>query len=76
MYRRDYQTIYDANFAQTGGDADQAKAMTNAMIKKVWAVSTINGKEEVMKYAPEAVYGVTNGSGNWIKANGKKRRKH
>ncbi|RYM69613.1 hypothetical protein [Serratia liquefaciens] len=66
LYQRDYQTIYDANFAQTGGDADQAKAMTNAMIKKVWAVSTINGKEEVMKYAPEAVYGVTNGSGNWI----------
>lgn len=66
LYQRDYQTIYDANFAQTGGDADQAKAMTNAMIKKVWAVSKINGKEEVMKYAPEAVYGVTNGSGNWI----------
>ncbi|MBE8816242.1 hypothetical protein F3H66_22145 [Serratia marcescens] len=66
LYQRDYQTIYDANFAQTGGDAEQAKAMTNAMIKKVWAVSTINGKEEVMKYAPEAVYGVTNGSGNWI----------
>ncbi|QPT15234.1 hypothetical protein I6G37_09960 [Serratia rubidaea] len=66
LYQRDYQTIYDANFAQTGGDADQAKAMTNAMIKKVWAVSTINGKEEVMKYAPEAVYGVTNGAGNWI----------
>ncbi|HAT4984430.1 TPA: hypothetical protein I9786_002833 [Serratia marcescens] len=66
LYQRDYQTIYDANFAQTGGDADQAKAMTNAMIKKVWAVSTINGKEEVMKYAPEAVYGVNNGSGNWI----------
>lgn len=66
LYQRDYQAIYDANFAQTGGDADQAKAMTNAMIKKVWAVSTINGKEEVMKYAPEAVYGVTNGSGNWI----------
>ncbi len=66
LYQRDYQTIYDANFAQTGGDAEQAKAMTNAMIKKVWAVSTINGIEEVMKYAPEAVYGVTNGSGNWI----------
>ena len=34
LYQRDYQTIYDANFAQTGGDADQAKAMTNAMIKR------------------------------------------
>ncbi|MEL5205615.1 MULTISPECIES: hypothetical protein [Serratia] len=75
LYQRDYQTIYDANFAQTGGDADQAKAMTNAMIKKVWAVSTINGKEEVMKYAPEAVYGVTNGSGNWIKGQWEEEKK-
>ncbi|EMM3172389.1 hypothetical protein RKE85_003244 [Serratia marcescens] len=75
LYQRDYQTIYDANFAQTGGDADQARAMTNAMIKKVWAVSTINGKEEVMKYAPEAVYGVTNGSGNWIKGQWEEEKK-
>ena len=30
-YQRDYQTIYDANFAHTGGDADQAEKMTNAM---------------------------------------------
>lgn len=75
LYQRDYQTIYDANFAQTGGDADQAKAMTNAMIKKVWAVSTINGKEEVMKYAPEAVYGVTNGSGNWIQGQWEEEKK-
>ncbi|WP_347299404.1 hypothetical protein [Clostridium perfringens] len=75
LYQRDYQTIYDANFAQTGGDADQAKAMTNAMIKKVWAVSTINGKEEVMKYAPEAVYGVTNGSGNWIRGQWEEEKK-
>ena len=75
LYQRDYQTIYDANFAQAGGDADQAKAMTNAMIKKVWAVSTINGKEEVMKYAPEAVYGVTNGSGNWIQGQWEEERR-
>ncbi|WP_316419357.1 hypothetical protein [Klebsiella pneumoniae] len=65
-YQRDYQTIYDANFAQTGGDADQAEKMTNAMIRTTWGVSTINGSAEVMKYAPEALYGVNSGSGNWI----------
>ncbi len=32
-YQRDYQTIYDANFVQTGGDAEQAEKMTNAMIR-------------------------------------------
>ena len=41
----------------------------------MWAVSTINGKEEVMKYAPEAVYGVTNGSGNWIKGQWEEEKK-
>ncbi|WEJ92425.1 MAG: hypothetical protein P0Y63_16180 [Klebsiella huaxiensis] len=65
-YQRDYQTIYDANFAQTGGDAEQAEKMTNAMIRTTWGVSTINGSAEVMKYAPEALYGVNSGSGNWI----------
>lgn len=66
QYQRDYQTIYDANFAQTGGDADQAEAMTNAMIRNTWGVSSVNGSPEIMKYAPEALYGVNNGSGNWI----------
>ncbi|CFQ88045.1 MULTISPECIES: hypothetical protein [Yersinia] len=66
LYMRDYQTIYDANFAQTGGDAQQAEAMTNAQIKSVWGISSVNGSKEVMKYAPEAVYGINNGSGNWI----------
>ncbi|WP_202209655.1 hypothetical protein [Escherichia coli] len=65
-YQRDYQTIYDANFVQTGGDAEQAEKMTNAMIRTTWGVSTVNGKAEVMKYAPEALYGVNNGAGNWI----------
>ena len=40
--------------------------MTNAMIRTTWGVSTVNGKAEVMKYAPEALYGVNNGAGNWI----------
>ncbi|WP_202209329.1 hypothetical protein [Escherichia coli] len=65
-YQRDYQTIYDANFVQTGGDAEQAEKMTNAMIRTTWGVSTVNGKAEVVKYAPEALYGVNNGAGNWI----------
>ncbi|MDN8688401.1 hypothetical protein Q0L85_13645, partial [Staphylococcus aureus] len=66
-YLRDYQTLYDANFAETGGDAELAKKMTNAQIKRTWAVSNINGSEEVMRYAPEAVYGINeSGAGNWI----------
>lgn len=66
-YMRDYQTLYDANFASTGGDPDLAKKMTNAQVKKTWGVTSINGKDEVMRYAPEAVYGTNeSGAGNWI----------
>ncbi|MTC64194.1 hypothetical protein [Providencia alcalifaciens] len=66
-YMRDYQTLYDANFASTGGDPDLAKKMTDAQVKKTWGVTSINGKDEVMRYAPEAVYGTSeSGAGNWI----------
>ncbi len=66
-YMRDYQTLYDANFSSTGGDPDLAKKMTDAQVKKTWGVTSINGKDEVMRYAPEAVYGTNeSGAGNWI----------
>lgn len=66
-YLRDYQTLYDANFAETGGDAKLAQKITDAQVKKTWGVTSINGKEEIMKYAPEAAYGITSsGAGNWI----------
>ena len=66
-YMRDYQTLYDANFASAGGDTDLAKKMTDAQVKKTWGVTSINGKDEVMRYAPEAVYGTSeSGAGNWI----------
>ncbi|MDD9340230.1 MAG: hypothetical protein PV362_11405 [Providencia heimbachae] len=66
-YMRDYQTLYDANFSSAGGDPDLAKKMTDAQVKKTWGVTSINGKDEVMRYAPEAVYGTNeSGAGNWI----------
>lgn len=66
-YLRDYQTLYDANFAETGGDVKLAQKMTDAQVKKTWGVTSVNGKEEIMKYAPEAAYGITSsGAGNWI----------
>ncbi|EGL2187063.1 hypothetical protein INK77_002080 [Salmonella enterica subsp. enterica serovar Agbeni] len=67
QFLRDYQTIYDANFITSGGDAELSRSITNAQLKQVWGVSTINGKEEMMRYSPESVYGVNNGAGNWIK---------
>lgn len=66
-YMRDYFVLYDANFDKTGGDAELAKANTDAQIKTTWGVTSINGKDEVMKYAPEAVYRINeSNAGNWI----------
>ncbi|MCL2899783.1 hypothetical protein [Brenneria tiliae] len=65
QYLRDYRAIYDANFSLTGGDAKRAESITNAQVKNVWAVTSINGSPEVMKYAPEAVFGVS-GAVNWM----------
>lgn len=75
-YLRDYQTLYDANFAETGGDAKLAQKMTDAQVKKTWGVTSVNGKEEIMKYAPEAAYGITSsGTGNWIQGQWKEDKK-
>lgn len=75
-YLRDYQTLYDANFAETGGDAKLAQKMTDAQVKKTWGVTSVNGKEEIMKYAPEAAYGITSsGAGNWIQGQWKEDKK-
>ncbi|WOC01665.1 MULTISPECIES: hypothetical protein [unclassified Providencia] len=66
-YKRDYFVLYDANFDKTGGDHELAKINTDAQIKTMWGVTSINGKDEVMRYAPEAVYGINeSGAGNWI----------
>lgn len=75
-YSRDYQTLFDANFADSGGDIDLAKKITNAQIKKRWGVTTINGDKEVMRYAPEAVYGLNeSGAGNWVEGQWQEEKK-
>lgn len=66
-YLVDYRTAYQANFISLGGNEDTAKAVTDMNIKKKWGVTELNGKEELMRYAPEAVYGINNNNaGNWV----------
>ncbi|MDS0905944.1 hypothetical protein OSC03_02820 [Morganella morganii] len=66
-YLVDYRTAYQANFISLGGNEDTAKAVTDMNIKKKWGVTELNGKEELMRYAPEAVYGINNSNaGNWV----------
>ncbi|CAB5642938.1 hypothetical protein [Providencia rettgeri] len=66
-YLADYRTAYQANFFNVGGNEEVAKSVTDVQIKKKWGVTELNGKEELMRYAPEAVYGInSSNAGNWV----------
>ncbi|MDU7495579.1 MULTISPECIES: hypothetical protein [Providencia] len=66
-YIADYRTAYQANFINVGGNEEVAKSITDVQIKKKWGVTELNGKEELMRYAPEAVYGInSSNAGNWV----------
>lgn len=55
-FRNDYQSLYDINYRNSGGNADVAKKMTNIQIARTWSLSDVNGSAQFMKYAPEALY--------------------
>ncbi|WP_219495556.1 hypothetical protein [Proteus terrae] len=55
-FLRDYKLLYDANFDKSGGNADTAKKITHQQISNRWSITEINGKAELMKYAPEALH--------------------
>lgn len=55
-FRNDYQSLYDINYRNSGGNADVAKKMTNTQIARTWSLSDVNGSAQFMKYAPEALY--------------------
>lgn len=52
-FRRDFENAYLLT-----GDENAATAAAAAIAKRSWGVSTVNGNREVMKYAPEIIYGV------------------
>ncbi|HBS6309687.1 TPA: transglycosylase SLT domain-containing protein [Klebsiella pneumoniae] len=55
-FRNDYQSLYDINYRNSGGNAELAKKMTNVQISRTWSISDVNGSAQFMKYAPEALY--------------------
>lgn len=55
-FRNDYQSLYDINYRNSGGNSEIAKKMTNTQISRNWSISEVNGKAQFMKYAPEALY--------------------
>lgn len=51
-----YDTLTQDYFKYTGGDIQQARTLASSDLKRVWGVSEVNGKRELMAYAPEAMY--------------------
>lgn len=51
-----YDTLTQDYFKYTGGDIQQARTLASSDLKRVWGVSEVNGKRELMPYAPEAMY--------------------
>jgi len=43
-------------YLYTGGDVDKARELATDTVKRTWGVTEVNGKRELMKYAPEAMY--------------------
>lgn len=62
-FREDYASLYDINFRIAGGNPDVAKKMTEQQIARTWSISEVNGKAQLMKYAPEALY--SGGPSGW-----------
>ncbi|HBU2885854.1 TPA: transglycosylase SLT domain-containing protein [Klebsiella pneumoniae] len=73
-FRNDYQSLYDINYRNSGGNADVAKKMTNVQIARTWSISDVNGSAQFMKYAPEALYNY--GPSGWQAAQWKEEKEH
>ncbi|HDU2983022.1 TPA: transglycosylase SLT domain-containing protein [Klebsiella pneumoniae subsp. pneumoniae] len=73
-FRNDYQSLYDINYRNSGGNADVAKKMTNVQIARTWSISDVNGGTQFMKYAPEALYNY--GPSGWQAAQWKEEKEH
>jgi hypothetical protein len=63
----DYKVLFEDWFTRTG-DEDQAKEQALKDLGRVWGVTRADGNVRVMKYAPEAFYGVGVDDGDWMKS--------
>lgn len=53
-----FNSVWQSEFERTG-DIDVARATATATLRKEWSVSKINGSSQLMRFAPERYYGVS-----------------
>lgn len=63
----EYKTLFEDWYARTG-DKELATKQAEKDLGRVWAVTRVDGGVRVMKYAPEAYYGIGVDDGKWMKA--------
>lgn len=62
----DYQRVYDNTYIATG-DEDLAKKYANRYMTGTYSITSINGKKEAMKYAPETAYSIPKLDNGWMR---------
>jgi hypothetical protein len=62
----DYRNIYEQEYIRCG-DPVIAKESANTLIKKTYGVSKINGRKEIMPFAPEQYYSLPNTDNEWMR---------
>lgn len=67
LLEQEYKALFSDAFVQTGGNADEAKALADKQIMRVWHLSNIGGASRISRFPPEvAGYTPHNGSFDWI----------
>lgn len=62
----DYKTAYESQYLLTGSP-DEAKRHADGLVKGLYGVTDINGKNQVMRYAPENYLSIPNVDNKWMK---------
>lgn len=63
----DYRRAYETQYALTGNEY-LAEKHAKSFIKGTYAVTNINGRKSIMKYAPENYYAISGSRNEWMRA--------
>jgi hypothetical protein len=66
VMQAEFEILLEEMVPFTNGDIDNARLMAWTTMKNVWGATKVNGASQMMKYAPEAVYGSPAGDNDWI----------
>lgn len=62
----DYRRAYESQYQLTG-NSDISKKHADSVVRGLYGVTTVNGKNQVMKYAPENFYSIPGIKNDWMR---------